>query len=94
MWTTTGVVSVASPLKDGLVLFDGEVIDFRVTLGEAVLMVNLTPLLVPAGFPSELDWVATAVYWPLDRAGLALPEFHVPGALVASALATCSLEEL
>jgi hypothetical protein len=33
----------------------------RVTDGAAVLMVKVTLLLLPAGFPSELGWVAIAV---------------------------------
>src|SRR6202035_3250281 len=94
MWTTTAVVSLASPLKDGVVLFDGEGIESSVTLGEAVLTVNLMGLLAPCGLPRELAWVATAWYWPLEREGLAPPEFQPPGALVASALETSLLEEL
>ena len=94
MWTTTAVVSLASPANDGVVLLDGEEIELRLTLGDAVLTVNLMLLLSPCGFETELTWVATAWYSPLDRAGLALPEFHVPGALVASALETSVFEEL
>ena len=94
MWTMTGVVSLASPLKDGFVLLEGEVIEFSDTLGDAVLTVNLMLLLVPAGLLTELAWVAAAVYSPLDRAGLALPEFQLPGAFVASALATSVLSAL
>jgi hypothetical protein len=94
MWTITGVVSLASPLKEGVAFFDGEEIEFNETVGEAVLTVNLMAVLFPSGFETELDWVATAVYSPLDRAGLALPEFHVPGAFVASALETSVFEEL
>ena len=42
-----------------------------VMIGGAVT-VNVTGSLLPAGFPrSEPTWVATAVYCPLDRAGLA-----------------------
>jgi hypothetical protein len=61
MWTTTWVWSLASPLKDGFVLFDGDGGPVSVTVGEAVLIVNVTLLLLPAGFPSELGWVAIAV---------------------------------
>jgi hypothetical protein len=61
MLTVTVVVSLASPLNDGLVLFDGDAGLFNVTVGEAVLTANVTLLLLPAGFPNELGWVATAV---------------------------------
>src|SRR6202035_2651671 len=94
MWTMTGVVSLASPLKDGFVLLDGVVIELSDTPGEAVLTVNLMVLLTPCGLPRELAWVATAWYWPLEREGLAPPEFQPPGALVASALETSVFEEL
>src|SRR6202035_158170 len=91
---TTAVVSLASPLKDGVVLLDGEEMELSVTVGEVVSTVNLMLLLVPPGFPTELACVATAWYSPLERAGLALPEFQLPGALVASALETSLFEEL
>src|ERR1039458_7675424 len=42
MWTTTDVLSLAVPVKDGVVSFDGVGGVFRVTTGEAVLTVNVT----------------------------------------------------
>ena len=86
----TGVVSLAKPAKDGVVSFDSGVVCLSVTTGEAVLIVNVTGgSLTPVGFPSsELSWVATAVYSPLESAGLALPEPQSPPLLVAVAVET------
>jgi len=51
--------------------------------------VNVTGSLLPAGFPwCELVWVATAVYCPLDRAGLALPDVQPAPVPVAVAVET------
>ena len=90
MLTTTSLASFVVPVKDGVVLLDRAAGAFNVTAGAAVSTVNVTELLVPAGFPSELCWVAIAVYtcFPLDRAGLALPELQPPPAPVAVAVAT------
>ncbi|MCW3028078.1 MAG: hypothetical protein JWN81_1289 [Solirubrobacterales bacterium] len=60
MWTTTWVVSLALPLKDGFVLFDSDGGPVSVTVGEAVLIENSTVALVPGSLPSEVDWVAYA----------------------------------
>src|SRR5207248_176292 len=52
--------------------------------------VNVTGPLLPAGFPgSKLAWVATAVYCPVDRAGLALLDAQpapVPVAVVSETI--------
>jgi hypothetical protein len=61
MAIVTGVVSLANPVKDGVVSLEGDFGWFSVTSGDAVLTVNVTGSLVPAGLPSELGWVATAV---------------------------------
>jgi len=83
------VVSLAVPVKDGVVLLDGVSGWFRVTVGGAVLTVKVTGALVPVGLPrSELSWVATAVYSPLDSVGLAAPEVQLPPAWLAVAVAT------
>jgi hypothetical protein len=71
-------VSLALPLNDGFVLFDGDAGPVSVTFGEAVLTTKLTGLLTPAGFPTELCWIATAVYSPLNRAVPAFPETQLP----------------
>src|SRR5207249_4018181 len=84
-WMVRVVVSVAASVKDGVVLVEG---DFRwrnVTVGEVVSTMNVRGWLTPEGFPSELSCVATAVYWPLERAGLALPDTQAP--LVPGAVA-------
>ncbi|HWW90656.1 MAG TPA: hypothetical protein VNY35_07745, partial [Solirubrobacteraceae bacterium] len=78
MLTVTVVVSLASPLNDGFVSFDGDVGWFKLTTGEAVFTTKVTGLLLPAGFPNELGCVARAVYVPLDKAGLASPELQPP----------------
>jgi hypothetical protein len=84
MWTTTEVVSLALPVKVGLVLLDGDFGGVRVTVGGAVLTVNVIGLLSPAGFPAELGWTATAVYWPLAKAGLAGAELQAPVPVAAA----------
>jgi len=52
--------------------------------------VNVTGSFLPAGFPgSKLAWVATAVYCPVDRAGLALLDAQplpVPVAVVTETI--------
>ena len=51
--------------------------------------VNVTGPLLPAGSPtSEFAWLATAVYCPLDRAGLALPDVQLAPVPVAVAVET------
>ena len=51
--------------------------------------VNVTGPLLPAGFSgSKLAWVATAVYCPVDRAGLALLDAHPFPVPVAAAAET------
>ena len=50
IWTVTGVMSLAAPVKDGVVLLEGEVGEFKVTVGAAVKLVftvNETGGLVP-----------------------------------------------
>ena len=42
IWTVTGVVSVAVPLKDGVALSDGDSGMFSVTVGAAVSTVKVT----------------------------------------------------
>src|ERR1700694_1663300 len=84
MWIVTGSVSVANPVNEGVVLLDGDLTPFKITVGGDVSMVNVTGLLLPVGFPSELGCVAIALYSPADSAGLASPELQpppVPGAV-------------
>src|SRR3954447_8896594 len=84
MWTVTVSVSLAEPENDGVVWLEGDSTAFSVTVGEAVLTVNVTVLLRPSELPIELGCVATAVYWPLVSPGLACPELQllpVPSAL-------------
>ena len=81
-------MSLADPVNDGVVLFDRSAGESSVTLGAAVSTVKVTGSLTPAGFPSGLGWVAIAVYCPLERAGLALPEPHPPPVPDAVAVAT------
>ena len=51
--------------------------------------VKVTGPLLPAGPPaSGFGWVATAVYFPLDRAGLALPDVQPAPVPVAVAVET------
>jgi hypothetical protein len=47
IWTVTGLVSLAVPVKDGVALLDGDLGEFNVTVGAAVLTVNVTAELVP-----------------------------------------------
>ena len=47
IWTVTGVVSLAVPVKDGVVLLEGDGGGLKVTLGAAVSTVNVTGALVP-----------------------------------------------
>ena len=88
------MVSLAEPLNDGAVLLDGDFTGSNVTVGEVVSTTNVTGELVPAGFPSELVWLATAVYvcFPLARLGFALPEVQLPPVDVAVALETSEFE--
>ena len=87
-------MSLAEPEKDGVVLLVRAIGGFSVTVGGFVSTVNATCWLVPGGFPSELVWVATAVYvcFPLARLGLALPEVQLPPVGVAVALETSEFE--
>jgi len=94
MCTTTSVVSVAVPVKDGVVSLDGDAGLFNVTVGEAVSTIKDTVRLLPSGFPSELSCVATAVYSPLGSSGLAWPELQSPPFPVAVALETSRSNEL
>src|SRR2546421_13031732 len=87
MLIVTVVLSLAVPVNDGLRLLDGEAGWFSVTVGAAVSTVNLTASLSPSGLPSELGSVATAVYWPSFKAGLARPEGQLPATTVPVALA-------
>lgn len=50
--------------------------------------VNVTGSLQPGGFPSELSCVATAVYSPLGRVGLASPDVQPAPVPVAVAIET------
>jgi hypothetical protein len=86
--TVTGVVSLAEPVKNGVVLLERDIGELNVTVGGAVSTVNVTGSLVPAGFPSELGCVAIAVYSPLDSFGLTLPEVQLPPPGVAVAFET------
>lgn len=88
MWIVTCSVSLANPVKEGVVLLDGDLTELNATVGAAVLTVKLTVLLLPVGFPSELAWVAIAEYCPLERAGLAPPELQSPPVPPAVALDT------
>ena len=54
MSIVTAVVSLAKPVKDGVVSFDSGVVWLSVTTGEAVSTVNVTGgSLTPPGFPSS-----------------------------------------
>jgi uncharacterized membrane protein len=55
IWTVTGVVSLAVPVKEGVVLIDGDSGELKVTVGAAVFTVNVT---VSEG---TLAWEACAV---------------------------------
>ena len=53
------------------------------------VIVNVTGPLLPGVSPTiEFSWVATAVYCPLARAGLALPDAQVAPVPVAVAVET------
>ena len=54
-------MSLAVPLKEGVVSFERAAGAFSVTCGGSVLTVKLTFALWPGGLPSELLWTATAV---------------------------------
>ena len=58
------------------------------TVGAIACTANVTGELVPVGLPIELGWLATAVYTPHGRAGLALPETHSPPRASPVAVAT------
>ena len=88
MWMTTEVVSLAVPVNDGVVSLEGDFGWSKVTVGELVSTVKVRASLEPAGFPSELSWVATAVYCPLERAGSASPEAQPPPVPAAVAVET------
>ena len=77
---------MAVPVNDGAVTLDGDFGWFNVTVGEFVSTVNVTGRLLPVGFPRELGWYATAVYWPFDRTGVTVPEVQLPPVPVALAL--------
>jgi hypothetical protein len=90
MFTVTGLLSLAEPVKVGAVVLDGDGGLFNVTAGAAVSTVNVAAELVPGGLPSELVCVAVAVYCPLAKVGLALPEVQappVPGAVAVETTA-------
>jgi hypothetical protein len=87
-WTTTGVVSVAVPVNVGFVLLDGDFGCAKATVGGAVFTVNVIALLSPGAFPAELGCTATAVYWPLAKAGVAGSELHRPPVPLAAAFET------
>src|SRR5258708_21204735 len=88
MWTVAVAVSRAGREKEGVVWLEGDSTGFSVTVGEAVLTVNVTVLLRPSELPSELGCVATAVYCPLVSPGLACPELQPPPVPSAVALET------
>jgi len=63
IWTVTGVVSLAVPVKDGVVLLEGWVSEFKVTVGgiaESEFTVKVTGALVPVS-EVRLVWFACAV---------------------------------
>jgi hypothetical protein len=66
------------PVKPGVVLLDGDVGTFKVTVGEFVSTSKVTGELLPAGLFSELGCVATAVYLPFARAGLTASAAQAP----------------
>src|ERR1700729_2940372 len=84
----TFVVSLAVPLKVGVVMFDCATGWANVTAGGSVFTVNVTGELSPALFPSELVSVANAVYVcsPEERGALILLAVKTPplGVAVAS----------
>jgi hypothetical protein len=82
------VVSLAVPVNEGVVSFVRAGGAFSVTVGGAVSILNVRDSLTPSGFPSELSCLATAVYCPSARAGLAPLELQLPPVPPAVALAT------
>jgi hypothetical protein len=76
------------PTKLGCVSLDGETGCSSVTVGADVSTVKVTGELLPAGFPSELCWTATAVNVPFVSDGLASPEDQLPPVPVAVAVDT------
>jgi hypothetical protein len=93
MSTVTGVVSLAVPVKEGVVLLERNAGEFSVTTGGLVLTVKLTELLVPGGLPSGLASVATAEYVPFCRGGVTLVELHLPPEGLAVRCATSACKE-
>ena len=83
-------MSLALPVKDGVASLERATGWFSVTAGAVVSTANVTGTLVPGGFPSELSWLAIAVYscFPLDSAGVASPDVQLPPWTVAVALET------
>jgi hypothetical protein len=81
---------MALPLNAGVLLLERNAGEFKVTVGGVVLTTNVTDALRPAGFPSGLSCVATAVKVcrPVESAGFALPEVQLPPVPVAVALET------
>ncbi len=89
-WTTTVVLSVASPLKVGVGSLDGVAMASSVTVGERVSTMKVRSSLNPGPLPNELSCSATALYscLPSDRGGLACPDVQAPPVPVAAAAAT------
>ena len=76
--TVTCVSSLAVPVKDGVVSFDGDGGAFNATVGGFVSISNVIELLAPASPPIEPGCVATAVYVPSANAGLTSGEAQAP----------------
>ena len=81
-------VALAVPVKLGVRSFEGLVGAVRTTFGELVSTTNVSGLLWPTVFPSELGSVAIAVYFPLFSALERLAGPHLP--LVTLAWTVCS----
>src|SRR4051794_1091511 len=88
MCTTTLVVALAVPVKEGVVSWPGLFGATSVTFGELRSTTKLTGALLPSGLPSELVWVACAVYSPIGSAGPELTGPHLPPLGAVEALAT------
>src|ERR1700683_28489 len=88
MCTMTWVSALAVPLNFGVWSRDGEGGCSSVTLGDSVLTMNFTALLVPGSLPSELGCVATALYSPSANCGLAAFDSQAPPAPEGAELAT------
>ena len=88
MSIVTGVVSLAKPVKDGVVSFDSGVGWFSLTVGAAVSTVNVTASLAPFS-SARLVCVACAVYTPSARVSLG-PTDHVPSAGGKRVVSVCS----